>query len=48
MNKSVVVELKYVEKRLPVHTGQLLSYPRLAGFKLGYLLNSTSQMRATA
>src|SRR5712692_8632574 len=35
----VVVELKVVEALLPVHRGQLLSYLRLGGFKLGYLLN---------
>jgi GxxExxY protein len=36
---SVVVELKAVEAILPVHRGQLLSYLKLGGFKLGYLLN---------
>jgi GxxExxY protein len=35
----VVVELKAVEAILPVHRGQLLSYLRHDGFKLGYLLN---------
>ena len=35
----VVVELKSVEAILPVHRGQLLSYLKLGGFKLGYLLN---------
>jgi GxxExxY protein len=35
----VVVELKAVETILPVHKAQLLSYLRLGGFKLGYLLN---------
>jgi GxxExxY protein len=35
----VVVELKSIEQVLPVHRGQLLSYLRLGGFKLGYLLN---------
>ncbi len=35
----VVVELKSVEGLLPVHRGQLLSYLRLGGFKLGYLRN---------
>ncbi|HEV2300913.1 MAG TPA: GxxExxY protein [Stellaceae bacterium] len=36
---SVVVELKAVEAILPVHRSQLLSYLRLGGFRLGYLLN---------
>ena len=35
----VVVELKAIESILPVHRSQLLSYLRLGGFKLGYLLN---------
>jgi GxxExxY protein len=35
----VVVELKAVPSILPVHRSQLLSYLRLGGFKLGYLLN---------
>ena len=35
----VVVELKAIEAILPVHRAQLLSYLRLGGFKLGYLLN---------
>ena len=35
----VVVELKVVEKLLPLHTAQLLSYLKLSKRKLGYLLN---------
>ena len=35
----VVVELKAIEQVLPVHRGQLLSYLRLGGYKLGFLLN---------
>ena len=35
----VVIELKAVESVLPVHRAQLLSYLRLGGFRLGYLLN---------
>jgi GxxExxY protein len=43
---QVVVELKVVEAILPVHRGQLLSYLRLGGFRLGYLLNfHVAQMR---
>lgn len=42
----VVVELKSVEAILPVHRSQLLSYLRLGGYKLGYLLNfNVVQMR---
>jgi GxxExxY protein len=36
---QVVVELKALETILPIHRAQLLSYLRLGGFKLGYLLN---------
>lgn len=35
----VLVELKSVEATLPVHRKQTLSYVRLAGFRLGLLLN---------
>jgi GxxExxY protein len=35
----VVVELKAVPAILPVHRGQLLSYQKLGGFRLGLLLN---------
>ena len=35
----VVVELKAVPVILPVHRGQLLTYLRLGGFKIGYLFN---------
>ena len=42
----MVVELKTVPVILPVHRSQLLSYLRLGGFKLGYLLNfHVAQMR---
>jgi len=39
VDRRVVVELKAIEALLPVHRAQLLSYLRLGGFKLGYLLN---------
>lgn len=35
----VIVELKSVDKFAPIHTAQLLSYLKLSGHKLGYLLN---------
>lgn len=37
--KSVVVELKTVEKLLPIHDAQLLTYLKLSGLKTGLLLN---------
>ena len=42
----VIVELKVIEKLLPVHTAQLLSYLKISKRKLGYLLNfNVPQMR---
>jgi len=35
----VVVELKVAERILPLHSAQLLSYLKLSGKRLGYLLN---------
>jgi GxxExxY protein len=35
----LILELKCVERILPVHRAQLLSYLRLSGHKLGLLLN---------
>jgi GxxExxY protein len=35
----VICELKAIEKVLPVHTGQLLTYLKLSGKRLGYLIN---------
>jgi len=39
VEKKVIVELKSVEKVIPVHKKQLLTYLRLTGLKLGYLMN---------
>lgn len=36
---SVVGELKSVEKLLPIHSAQLLTYLKLKGLRVGYLLN---------
>jgi len=37
--KRVVIEVKAIESVGAVHRAQLLSYLRLGGFRLGYLLN---------
>ncbi len=37
--KCVIVELKAVEKMNPVYEAQLLTYLRLSGTRLGYLIN---------
>lgn len=39
IGNCVIVEVKAVEKLVPVHTAQLLSYLKLSGHKLGFLLN---------
>lgn len=39
VDDQVIVELKAVEKLLPVHGAQLLSYLRLTGRSLGLLIN---------
>ena len=36
---SVVVEIKALEKVLPIHEAQLLTYLRLGGWKIGLLVN---------
>jgi GxxExxY protein len=36
---KVIIELKSVEKASPAHKKQLLTYLKLTGLKLGYLLN---------
>ena len=36
---KVIIELKSVERASPVHKKQLLTYLKLSGLKLGYLLN---------
>jgi GxxExxY protein len=38
VNDLVIVEFKCVEKILPIHEAQLLSYLRLSGCRLGLLL----------
>ena len=39
VNDSVIVEIKAVERLLPVHAAQLLSYLRLTDKRVGLLLN---------
>ena len=39
VEKCLVVEIKSVEKVLPVHRAQLLSYLKLTGLPLGLLIN---------
>jgi GxxExxY protein len=36
---AVIVELKSMERIIPIHQAQLLSYLKLSGKKLGLLIN---------
>ena len=46
IGEKVVIELKAVEKLLPIHASQLLTHLRLGSYKLGLLLNfNTVHMR---
>ncbi|MDT8396927.1 MAG: GxxExxY protein, partial [bacterium] len=36
---SLVVEIKSVEKLLPIHEAQLLTYMKLSGIRTGLLIN---------
>ena len=39
VEKKVIVELKSIEKTLPVHKKQVLTYLRVTGLEIGLLLN---------
>jgi GxxExxY protein len=39
VGRKVIVEIKVVEKLLPIHEAQVLTYMRLADIPLGLLLN---------
>lgn len=36
---TVIVEMKAVERTLPIHEAQLLTYLRLSGYRVGLLMN---------
>jgi len=36
---AVVVEIKSVDSLIPIHTAQILSYPKLSGYHVGLLIN---------
>lgn len=44
VEKSIVLELKSVDKLLPIHHSQLLTYLRLADLRLGLLINFNVDM----
>lgn len=39
LNNAVVVEEKSVEALVPIHKAQLLTYLKLSGCRLGFLMN---------
>ncbi len=39
VQEEVIVELKAIEKRAPIHDAQLMTYLRLSGKKVGLLVN---------
>ena len=44
VEKSVVMEIKAVEKLLPIHQSQVLTYLKLANLRLGILINFNVMM----
>jgi GxxExxY protein len=44
VEKSIVVEIKAVEKLLPIHQSQVLTYLKLTNLRLGLLVNFNVQM----
>ncbi|MEA2734701.1 MAG: hypothetical protein QOE14_1152 [Humisphaera sp.] len=44
VNDCVVIELKAVEKLIPLHEAQLLTYLKLTGYRLGILINFNTKM----
>lgn len=44
VEKKLIIELKSVEKLLPVHKKQVITYLKVSGFKLGLLLNFGSSL----
>jgi GxxExxY protein len=44
VDSRVVIELKAVEKVLPVHMSQIMTYLRITDCRLGLLMNFNSKM----
>jgi GxxExxY protein len=44
VNNCVIVEVKAVEKLHPVHDAQLLTYLKLTGIRLGFLINFNTKL----
>lgn len=44
LERKVIPELKAVDRLLPIHTAQLLTYLKLTGSKLGLLINFNARL----
>ena len=44
VNRTIIIEIKSVEKTLPIHAKQLQTYLRLGGFPLGFVINFGTAM----
>jgi GxxExxY protein len=44
VENAIVIELKAIDKLLPIHRAQLLSYLKLSGLKVGLLINFHTKM----
>lgn len=44
VSDAIVVEIKAVEAMLPIHRSQLLTYLKLSGCRLGFLMNFNVQL----
>lgn len=44
VEESIILELKAVEQVLPVHAAQLITYLKITGLDLGYLVNFNTEV----
>lgn len=44
VENKIIIELKSVEKIMPVHEAQILTYMKLSGIKIGLLINFNSKL----
>jgi GxxExxY protein len=48
VEKRVLIELKSVERLLPIHSAQTITYLKLSGLRVGLLMNFNSISLASA
>jgi GxxExxY protein len=48
VDRKIIVEIKSVEKLIPVHSSQILTYMRLTGIRVGLLFNFNSAVLTQA